>query len=97
MTPEKKVKNAVIEIIKAAGAYHITPATGGYGISGTPDIVGCYNGRFFAIECKAGGNTPTALQEVAIARIHKAKGAAIVVNEYNLDAVLPMLHRTMED
>ena len=46
MTPEKKVKNQVVSILKAHGAYYFYPVTGGYGASGVPDIVGCYKGRF---------------------------------------------------
>ena len=54
MTPEAKVKKKVVEQLKALNAYYFFPATGGYGKSGVPDIVGCYKGKFFGIECKAG-------------------------------------------
>jgi Holliday junction resolvase len=83
-TPEAKVKKRVVEQLKLLGAYYFYPVTGGYGSSGVPDIVGCYNGRFFAIECKAGTNKPTALQEKNIDAIHASNGAAIVVNEINM-------------
>jgi Holliday junction resolvase len=56
------------------------PATGGYGRSGVPDVVGCWQGRFFAIECKAegkGGNT-TALQRRELQRINEAGGVAFI-------------------
>ena len=55
LTPEKKVKNAIIKQLKLLGdsVYYFFPATGGYGRSGVPDIVGCFNGKFWAIECKA--------------------------------------------
>ena len=66
MTPEKKVKNMVVKQLKELGAYYFFPATGGYGRSGVPDVVGCWRGRFFAIECKAGKNTTTALQELEL-------------------------------
>jgi Holliday junction resolvase len=52
-----------------------------------PDIVGCYQGAFFAIECKAGSNTTTALQDRELANIRQCGGAAIVVNEGNMDEV----------
>jgi Holliday junction resolvase len=65
--------------------------TGGYGRSGVPDIVGCYKGRFFAIECKAGKGTTTALQDKNIKEIKKAGGQVIVVNENNLEEVRLML------
>ena len=53
MTPEAKVKKKVAEQLRALKAYYFYPVTGGYGKSGVPDIVGCYNGKFFGIECKA--------------------------------------------
>jgi Holliday junction resolvase len=87
MTPEKKVKNEVVKVLKTFGAYYFYPVTGGYGASGVPDIVGCYKGRFFAIECKAGKGTTTALQERNIAQTIAQGGLAIVVNENNIPDV----------
>lgn len=86
-TPEAKVKKVVVTQLKALGAYYFYPVTGGYGGSGVPDIVGCFKGKFFAIECKAGKNKPTPLQEKNIAAIRAQNGAAIVVNEDNMHEV----------
>lgn len=86
-TPEKKVKDKVTKQLKALGAYYFYPVTGGFGTSGVPDIVGCYRGKFFAIECKAGKNKPTALQEKAMRLITEAGGFAWVVNEENVASV----------
>ena len=91
MTPEKKVKNAVVATLKQAGAYCFYPVAGGYGSAGIPDIVACYMGRFFAIECKAGKGKTTALQDKNIAQIKDAGGFAIVVNEENLIEVQEIL------
>ena len=87
MTPEKKVKAEVVKVLKSFGAYYFYPVTGGYGASGVPDIVGCYMGKFFAIECKAGKGKTTALQEKNIAQIKATGGLAIVVNEDNIEDV----------
>ena len=87
MTPEKKVKTKVVAVLKTFGAYYFYPVTGGYGASGVPDIVGCYKGKFFAIECKAGKGKTTALQEKNIAQIKATGGLAIVVNEDNIEDV----------
>lgn len=92
MTPEKKVKNAVVKQLKELKAegypvYWFFPATGGYGRSGVPDIVLCCSGRFYAIECKAGKNTPTKLQELEMGAINKAGGHAWVINEKNVSEV----------
>jgi Holliday junction resolvase len=84
MTPEAKVKKVVVQQLKDIGAYYFYPVTGGYGRSGVPDIVGCYQGLFFGIECKAGKNKPTPLQEKNLKEISEAGGLALVVNEENM-------------
>ena len=91
MTPESKIKNRVKKILDELGVYYFMPATGGYGRSGIPDIVGCYKGVFFAIECKAGKGTTTALQERELKRITNAGGIAWVVNEDNIADVEELL------
>lgn len=83
MTPEGKVKAKVVAILKKYKVYYFFPSTGGYGKSGVPDIVACVNGRFVAIECKAGKNKATALQDREMYRIRLSGGAATVVNEDN--------------
>lgn len=85
MTPEGKVKKKVLEMLTSSGAYYCMPVTGGYGRSGVPDIIACLHGKFLAIECKAGDNKPTALQEKALADIQRAGGSAMVINEDNLE------------
>lgn len=92
-TPEAKVKKKVTEQLKKLDAYYFYAYTGGYGKSGVPDIVGCYKGFFFAIECKAGKNKPTPLQERNIQEIEKAGGVVIVVNEDNQAEVTEWLKR----
>lgn len=87
-TPEGKVKDKVTEVLKKYGAYYFFPAQNGYGRSGIPDIIVCYKGRFLAIECKAGYNNPTALQEREMAAIHKAGGSAMVVREDTVEHLI---------
>jgi len=87
LTPEAKVKAQVKKILDAHKAYYFSPATGGYGRSGVPDIVCCHNGRFIGIEVKADSNTPTALQLRELQRINDAGGKALWVNAETLDKV----------
>ena len=84
-TPEKKVKDKVVKILKANGAYYFFPATFGMGRSGVPDVVCCHKGAFIGIECKAGKNTTTPLQDRELAAIQSAGGIALVINENNMD------------
>jgi len=96
-TPEKQVKDKVRKILTESGAFHFMPATHGYGTSGVPDIVGCYKGRMFAIECKAGDNKPTALQLKNLSAIAAAGGYTEVINETNLEDVGALLARIARD
>lgn len=84
-TPESKVKKKATTQLKALGAYYFYPVTSGFGSSGVPDIVGCYRGRFFGIECKANGNKPTELQRLNLNKIESTGGIALVIDESNVD------------
>lgn len=84
-TPEAKVKKKVKEILDQMGVYHFSPMQNGMGRAGIPDIIGCLDGQFLGIECKAGRGTTTALQERELTRIQNAGGYALVVNEENIN------------
>ena len=92
-TPEKKVKRKIVDILKQYGMYYFYPVTGGYGASGVPDIVACYNGRFIGIEVKADlkKNKPTALQQRNLSEIAQHGGVALVIDAYNLDYLKEVL------
>lgn len=95
-TPEVKVKDKVKAVLKNLGAYYVMPVTGGYGNSGAPDFLVCYKGRFIGIECKAGRNKPTALQEKNLREIEDAGGSALVINEENVVDVLLLINKSLE-
>lgn len=96
-TPEKKVKDKCVKLLKAYEVYYFFPATHGFGRSGVPDIITCVRGRFLGIECKAGKNTPTALQEKEMQSIRDAGGRAIVINEENLTLLENTLKELIND
>ena len=87
MTPEAKVKKKVVAVLKKHEAYYFYPVTGGYGYSGVPDVIACHDGRFIGIECKAGSNKPTPLQQKNLSDIQAAGGVSLVVNEDNINTV----------
>lgn len=79
-TPEGKVKAAVSEILKnTPGLYYNMPVPGGFGES-TLDYIGCYFGRFFAIETKRPGLKPTDRQKVIIAIMERAGAKVFVID-----------------
>ena len=92
LTPERKVKNKVVALLKAHSVYYFFPATYGMGRSGVPDVVCCMRGRFLGIECKAGTNKPTPLQLRELTAIQEAGGVSLVINETNIDTLEKLLN-----
>jgi pantoate kinase len=84
-TPEAKVKEKIKKMLKEHGVYYAMPMGTGYGNSGVPDFLCCVNGKFLAIEAKAGKGIPTALQEKNLRDIKVAGGIALVINEDGLE------------
>ena len=87
MTPEAKVKAKVKKVLNDVGAYYAMPMGTGFGNSGVPDFLVCCNGRFYAIECKANGNKPTALQLKHLDDIRKAGGIALLIDETTVETL----------
>lgn len=79
-TPEKKVKERVKKVLDKLNAYYFLPSQM-YGRKGIPDIIVCYQGKFFGIECKANNNKPTKLQIHELNKIQKAGGCTIVFTD----------------
>lgn len=86
-TPEVKVKNKIKAILKEHGVYYAMPIGTGYGNAGVPDFLCCVDGIFLAIEAKANGGMPTALQEKNLRDIEAAGGVTCVLNEDNVSAL----------
>jgi hypothetical protein len=75
----------VVKLLKKYEVYHFFPATHGYGRSGVPDIICCFNSLFMGIECKAGKGKTTTLQEKELSKISDAGGVTFVVNEETIE------------
>jgi Holliday junction resolvase len=86
-TPESKVKTKIRAILKEHGVYYAMPMGTGYGNSGVPDFLCCVNGRFVAIEVKAGKGQTTALQDKNLRDIAAANGVTFVIREDNVTAL----------
>ena len=83
-TPEAKVKSSVRKLLDSLNIYHFMPPANGFGRAGIPDIVGCMDGHFIAIECKAGKGTTTALQDRELNAVLNAGGTVFIAREHNL-------------
>ena len=89
---EKWVKAQVVKMLKELEAYYFYPVASAYMRTGVPDIVGCYKSHFIGIECKAGSNKTTEIQDRNLVAIKKNGGIAMVVNETNLDELKTYLY-----
>jgi hypothetical protein len=91
MTPEGRVKVAVKKLLTERGAWFYMPVQNGMGKVGIPDIIGTYQGLFFAVETKAPNKTPTTEeqrwnkatpnQQMRIDEIRDAGGVAIIADD----------------
>ena len=93
---ESWVKKKVVDHLKSLGVYYFFPVASGYMKSGVPDIVCCIKGKFVAIECKAGKNKTTAIQDKNINAIRSNEGIAMVINEDNLEFMRMVIHEIIE-
>jgi hypothetical protein len=59
--------------------YTYWPVPSGFGRT-TIDVIGCYRGRFFAIEVKADGKKPTLRQTQELTRMAMAMGETFVIS-----------------
>jgi Holliday junction resolvase len=84
-TPENTVKKNVRKLLDSLDIYHFMPPANGFGRAGIPDIVGCMDGHFIAIECKAGKGTTTALQDRELNAILNHGGTVFIAREHNLE------------
>lgn len=79
-TPEGKVKDRVKKLLKSYGAYYHMVVTNGMG-EPTLDFIGCYRGRFFAIETKAFNKQMTDRQELTAEDMCAAGGTVFLIND----------------
>jgi hypothetical protein len=88
-TPEGKVKDRVKKLLKEYNAYYHMVVTNGMG-EPTLDFIGCYLGRFFAIETKAHNKQMTPRQELTAFAMREAGGAVFLINDET--GVEPLKH-----
>lgn len=85
MKLERDVKDRIKEILNAMGVWWFMYVPVGYGKSGIPDFLCCYQGHFVSIEAKFGGEKPTPLQESQMKVMRAAGAVTLVINEKNVE------------
>lgn len=80
-TPEGIFTEKVIKYLKSLDKcwYYKVFGGGMFQRSGIPDIIGCYNGMFFALELKAENGKPSELQLYNLDKINKAGGYGVLL------------------
>lgn len=79
-TPEGEVKDVLRALLALYTPIHTYwPVPSGFG-KATIDVIGCYRGRFFAVETKARGKKPTLRQEAVLQEIGMAMGRTFVMS-----------------
>jgi len=84
---ERDLQKVVFEFLRKAGAWFYHPRETRKGSDGIPDIVGCLNGKFFAIELKSPSYKDPAKhlrseQRKVLELIKKAGGFVLVANRF---------------
>ena len=77
---EKTITNQILKYLKTEPECFAFKEHGGlYGVSGLPDIICCYKGKFMAFEVKTTQGRLSKLQEITIKRINESGGMAFKV------------------
>jgi hypothetical protein len=94
-TPETILKDGIKKLFGSLSLYYVSMAPAfakcpkcGHGFTrhgvrtGVPDLLVCYQGRFYGVEVKAGKNKPSPEQIEQLRLIELAGGVAVVVRSY---------------
>lgn len=76
--PEARLSRKIMEALRARGAFVFKVWGSEHMMAGLPDIIGCYRGRFIAVETKMPGGRLSQRQVYVIAKL-RAAGARVVV------------------
>lgn len=94
-TPEADLKDKVKALLRSISQlWFFMPVPFGYGVKGIPDFIGCWRGRFFAIETKAFKNKETPWQTLIRNKILAAGGLAIAA--YTIEDVKAMFENAIQ-
>lgn len=78
-TLEHTEQSKIIKALQERGAKIIKVHVDGYTVEGTPDLIGCYKGRAFALECKMVDEEPSLKQKIEMIEWRKAGAISCVV------------------
>lgn len=76
--PESRLSRQIMAELRARGAFVFKVWGSEHMMAGLPDIVGCYRGRFVAVETKMPGGRVSTRQLYVLDKIRRAGGIAVV-------------------
>jgi len=88
-TAEASLTRAIRGLLNSLGIWHFKHWGGPMGEPGVSDIIGCYHGRFMAIEVKAPSGKISEAQQAFIDSVNAAGGLAFVAR--SVDDVIECL------
>ncbi len=92
---EADIVRAILRYLKSVSGCFAWKEHGGmYGTAGIPDVICCYDGRFYGFEVKTDVGQPTKLQEATIRKIRAAGGTALVVR--SVDEVRAIIEGSLQ-
>ena len=71
---EKEIVGEIRELLRFLNIFHWKVFTGPTNLPGISDFLGCYKGKFLAIEVKRDGREPTELQATFLEEVRRAGG-----------------------
>ena len=95
---ERYIVKKSLERLRTRGGFWIKVHGSPFQIAGIPDIIGCYKGRFIAIEAKRdAAGKPTLLQAYVMKKIRAAGGVtALIFTADMAEAILDRLDELRE-
>lgn len=86
---EKEIVGEIRELLRFLNIFHWKVFTGPTNLPGISDFLGCYKGKFLAIEVKRDGREPTELQATFLEEVRRAGGIGFVAR--SVDDVIQAL------
>lgn len=78
MQPEARLAAEIRHALERHGAFVFKVHGSGMMLAGLPDLIVCYEGRYFGVEVKMPGNKPSKIQRHIHRKIEAAGGTACV-------------------
>lgn len=78
MQPEAKIGKKIREFLESEGAFVFKVHGGPQMLAGLPDLIVCWEGRFFGVEVKQPGHGPTERQKFVHSLIRRSGGEVVV-------------------